>query len=176
MSQRVSGYQRLADDEYETPAWVTQILLPHLAPSRRIWDPSDGPGSKIALALRQKGFKITATNDDFLTKTNLPQPDINTIITSPPYGPNGRAACAFIEHALELVPWVAMLLRIDFDSGKTRAPLFGDSPFFAGKITLLDRITWFERPEAPGPSDNHAWFLWNARHRGLPTIKYARRP
>jgi hypothetical protein len=85
-------------------------------------------------------------------------------------------ACRFIAHALELVPVVAMLLRIDFDSGKTRAGLFRDCAAFAQKIVLLDRIVWFEREGAPGPSENHCWMIWNRRHRGPPTISYARRP
>jgi hypothetical protein len=30
MSQRDSGYERKERDLYETPAWVTEALLPHL--------------------------------------------------------------------------------------------------------------------------------------------------
>jgi hypothetical protein len=176
MSQRHSGYQRQADDTYETPPWVTQLLVPYLRRCRHIWDPANGPASKIAGALRQRGFKVSATNDDFLARTVLPRGDIDSIVTSPPYGANGRLACAFIVHALELVPVVAMLLRIDFDSGKTRPHLFGDCASLAGKIVLLDRIVWFEREGASGPSDNHAWYLWDKRHRGPPTINYAGRP
>jgi len=176
MSQRVSGYQRQADDEYETPAWVAHALVPYLpAGCRHFWDPANGPASKIERALRQKGLKVTATGDDFLGRAILPRLDIDGILTNPPYGPNGRLACAFIAHALELVPIVAMLLRVDFDSGKTRLPLFGDCSSFSSKIVLLDRIVWFERPGAAGPSDNHAWYIWDGRHSGPPTIKYARR-
>ena len=97
-------------------------------------------------------------------------------MTNPPYGDDrgGRLACAFIRHALSLrVRAVAMLLRVDFDSGKTRTDLFRDNPTFAGKITLLDRIKWFEGPSQP--SDNRAWFLWNRAHRGDPGIAYATR-
>jgi tRNA G10 N-methylase Trm11 len=63
---------------------------------------------------------------------------VDAIVTNPPYG---RLATPFIRHALSLdVPIVAMLLRVDFDSAKTRRDLFADCPYFAGKITLLDRI------------------------------------
>jgi hypothetical protein len=48
-----------------------------------------------------------------------------------------------------------MLLRVDFDSGKTRTPPFRDCPAFAEKVVLLDRIMWF--PGTVGPSMNHAW-------------------
>jgi len=30
-----------------------------------------------------------------------------------------------------------------------------------------------QRQGAPGPSENHAWFIWNAQHRGPATISYA---
>jgi hypothetical protein len=176
MSQRCSGYVRERDDEYETPHWVTRVLLPYL-PRRNcayVWDPADGPGSQIAEALSAAGYEVAATRDDFLATIKPPHDRINVIVCNPPYGGAGRLACQFIARALELVPHVAMLLRIDFDSAKTRVHLFRDHPDFAGKIILLNRVIWFPREGAPGPSENHAWFLWDRRHRGSPpTIHYA---
>jgi hypothetical protein len=177
MSQRFSGYPRQADECYETLAWVSQVAAAYLCGRcAHLWDPVNGPGSKLAQALRAEGFHVVGTNDDFLLKGSLPDPHIEGIITNPAYGPNGRLACAFIAHALELAPTVAMLLRVDFDSGKTRTPLFRDCASFARKIVLLDRIVWFERPGAAGPSDNHSWYLWDKRHSGPPMLCYARRP
>ena len=121
-------------------------------------------------------FSIVATRDNFLTKTAPPDPRIDVVVTNPPFGHGGRLACEFITRALALAPVVAMLLRVDFDSAKTRVHLFRDCPSFARKIILLDRITWFEREGAAGPSENHAWMIWNSRHRGPPTISYVRRP
>jgi hypothetical protein len=176
MSQRHSGYQRQPDDVYETPAWVTKVVVPYL---RRhclhVWDPANGPASRIAQVLREEGFRVVATNEDFVSMTSLPHSQIDGICTNPPYGLGGRLACKFIAHALDLAPMVAMLLRIDFDSGKTRTTLFRDCGSFDRKIVLLDRIIWFKREGAPGPSENHAWYIWNARHHGLPTIAYGRR-
>ena len=177
MSQRISGYARQPDDEYETPAWCTQVAAPHLAKLRlRLWDPANGPQSAIAAELRACDFEAWATNDNFLARTSPPYSCIDGVCTNPPYGSQGKLACQFISHALNLVPVVVMLLRVDFDSGKTRTHLFRDCKAFARKIVLLDRIIWFERDGANGPSDNHAWFLWNKRHRGEPTISYERRP
>ena len=174
MSQRPSGYERQSDDVYETPAWVTQVVVPYLRKHcLRLWDPANGPASRIARALRDEGFRVTATNDNFLDRTSLPSSRIDGICTNPPSGVSGRLACQFIAHALELVPVVAMLLRVDFDSGKTRTNLFRDCKTFDRKIVLLDRIVWFERKGAQGPSDNHCWLIWNVRHRGPPTIGYA---
>ena len=175
MSQRGSGYARQPNDVYETPSEVTQTVVPYL---RRHclhpWDCANGPKSKVALTLRRAGLNAVATNDDFLLRTSLPDVRIDAICTNPPYGCGGRLACQFIAHALELVPVVAMLLRVDFDSGKTRMHFFRDCAAFDQKLILLDQITWFKREGAAGPFDNHAWFIWNKRHCGLPTISYAR--
>jgi hypothetical protein len=177
MSQRVSGYVRQPDDAYETPPWVTCAIIPHLrGRCQHIWTPADDCRSKLARVLREAGFRVTATNADFLSMS-LPSKGIDAICTNPPYGTGGRLAHRFIAHALELTPVVAMLLRVDFDSGKTRVGLFRDNPAFAAKLVLLDRITWFERAGAAGPSENHAWYMFHVEHRGPPTISYAgRRP
>ena len=176
MSQRSSGYPRQANECYETPAWVPRILAGGYLRGRctHLWEPANGPNSKLATALRAEGFDVLATSDDFLAKRALPDAHIEAITSNPPYGSSGRLAHCFIAHALNLAPIVAMLLRVDFDSGKTRSSLFGQCPHFVGKIVLTDRIAWFDRAGA-APSDNHAWFLWDRQHRGLPTIRYARR-
>ena len=177
MSQRISGYQRQADDHYATPPWVVQVVAEYLRKrALYVWAPADAKASPLVTTLRAEGFRVTATADDFLTRTSLPHDRIDAVATNPPFGLGGKLACQFIAHALELVPVVAMLTRIDFDSGKTRTHLFRDCRAFAGKIVLLDRVVWFECEGAPGPSANHCWCLWNKRHRGPPTISYARRP
>lgn len=177
MSQRNSGYRRVPDDEYELPPWLGRVIAAYLrGRCQFLWDPANGRHSKLAQSLRREGFSVLATNDDFLSQYSLPDPRIEGIVSNPPFGAGGRLACAFIEHALELAPTVAMLLRIDFDSAKTRTYLFEDCAAFARKIVLLDRVVWFEREGAAGPSENHSWFLWSRGHQGPPTISYARRP
>jgi hypothetical protein len=176
MSQRQSGYPRQPNETYETPPWVVQVATQYLRKHcLHIWAPADDESSRLVLALRDEGFTVTATADDFLARNLLPHDRIDAVVTNPPFGKSGKLACQFIAHALELVPIVAMLLRIDFDSGKTRTNLFRDCPAFAHQIKLLDRIVWFEREGGPGLSENHAWFIWNAQHRGPATISYARK-
>jgi hypothetical protein len=113
---------------------------------------------------------------DFLNGPVLFTPPFD-IVTNPPGGLQGRKAVAFIDRALAITqPWagkVAMLLGRDFDSGRTRAHLFRDHPAFATTLALLDRITWFE-PRKGSSSANHAWFLWDWRHRGEPVVRYTR--
>jgi hypothetical protein len=50
-------------------------------------------------------------------------------------------------------------------------PLFGGCPQFAKKLVLTKRIVWFDGPKA-APSFNHAWYLWDWQHSGLPVLAY----
>lgn len=174
MSQRVSGYVRKERDCYETPAWVTQALVPHI-PERihNIWEPAAGSG-KMVRALREAGYSVVGTDiadgEDFLMRTGPICTD--AIITNPPY----VLAQEFIERAIKLMfaggGVVAMLLRTDFDHAKSRLHLFSDpSARFAKKVVLTKRIKWFE--ESTGqPSFNHAWFIWDWTTVTEPTLAY----
>lgn len=178
MSQRNSEYERVADENYETPEWLAATVASYLRAqgARQLWEPAvpKRGRSQLAEALRAQGFWVAETRQDFLRFRAGAITGVDAIVTNPPYG---RAAPAFVRHALALdVPIVAMLLRVDFDSGKTRRDLFADCPYFAGKIVLLDRIVWFDQPGAK-PSENHAWFLWNkvVDRPALKLIRYAQR-
>lgn len=179
MSQRDSGYERKERDLYETPEWVTEALLPHISDrvSAPIWEPAAASG-KMVRAL-EKISPVFASDvapgssfverQDFLEATKASF-DFDYIVTNPPY----ELATEFIIKALALVNpngLVAMLLRTDFDHAKTRAPLFGGCPRFAKKLVLTKRIKWFEDSNGQ-PSFNHAWFIWDWRHKGPPTIAY----
>ncbi len=176
MSQRESGYARKDHDLYETPTWVTEVVLPHL-PERlsTVWEPALGTnmmGAVLASKFHVIGTDIT-TGHDFLRLGLMDNAD--AIITNPPY----TLATEFCEHALRLMELVggvvAMLLRTDFDHAKGRAHLFRDCPAFSKKLVLTKRIMWFQ--PAPGekgksPSFNHAWFIWDWKHDGAPTIAW----
>ncbi len=173
MSQRDSGYERKERDLYETPPWVTQALLDEgFRPADIVWEPACGSG-KMVDVLEQLGSEIIATDIhetvmDFLSFTTS---DADAIITNPPY----ELATEFIDHALMLTRphkgQVMMLLRTDFDHAKTRGRLFADCPQFAKKIVLTKRIQWFEDSKG-SPSFNHAWFIWDWKHQGPPTLAY----
>jgi hypothetical protein len=182
VSQRDSGYARKDRDLYETPEWVTRALLPHIPGRvRGIWEPAAG-GDMMAQALRaaERQFYVIASDIydgmDFLKEPVDPprgwgNGGIEAIITNPPY----ELATAFIEHAIRMMArplgMVAMLLRTDFDHAKTRVHLFGECPAFAKKLVLTKRIRWFEDSKG-SPSFNHAWFIWDWKHQGAPTLAY----
>jgi hypothetical protein len=170
MSQRISGYARRADDLYETPSWVTSALRPHMQNGKRsvlIWEPACGNGAIADVLKTWVGCGVHATDRsmglDFL---KLDTGICDWVITNPPYD----QAEAFIDKALDAVAHcngrVAMLLRVDFDSAKTRQRLFGRNPFFAKKLVLTSRIRWI--PGTSGsPSFNHAWYIWDLNYNEL---------
>ena len=173
VSQRESGYERKERDLYETPAWVTLALWGHLRDLPVVWEPACGSGKMVG-ALCDLKFPMIIPTDivtgtDFLKCTTRRGAD--AIITNPPYA----LAREFIEHALELMRphgLVAMLLRTDYDHAATRQHLFSKCPQFAKKIVLTRRIVWFDGPKA-APSFNHAWYIWDWKNEGAPTLAYA---
>jgi hypothetical protein len=176
MSQRDSGYDRKPDDFYETPAWVTNALQPYLVGVRMIWDPAAGRGAMVKAMSTWPAVKVRATDlrggIDFLTVGATNSLPLDAIVCNPPYS----MAQAFIDQALQLTrPWcgrVAMLLRVDFDSAKTRRHLFGGCAEFSKKLVLTSRIRWFAGTTG-SPSFNHAWFVWDWANMGRPaTIRY----
>jgi hypothetical protein len=87
MSLRDSGYARKQRDFYETPAWVTAALIPHLRPIRRVWEPAAGLG-KMVCALGAAGLEVEgsdiADGVDFLLQRAV-RSGADAIITNPPY-------------------------------------------------------------------------------------------
>ncbi|WP_315730199.1 hypothetical protein [Bradyrhizobium sp. SZCCHNRI2010] len=173
MSQRHSGWKRESLDRYETPAWVTAALMPHLPKRLHVWECACGSGNMVR-ALAAAGHTVNATDvhtgTDFLKVGTAPH-GVRAVVSNPPFD----QAQGFIEHAIELMKPVdgsiAMLLRIDYGCAKTRQHLFGDCPIFARKIELTRRIRWFEGTKGH-PSYNHAWFVWDWQHRGEPALRY----
>lgn len=182
MSTRASGFARVPAELYQTPAWVVDALAEHVnLNGLAIWEPACGEGQMVR-ALEAHGAHVTATDlmehgfegqADVLDFTDelpagVPMFFFDSIITNPPYGQGGRTAVRFIERGLERLPpggLMAMLLSADFDSGSTRAHIFGACRSFAGKVTLRRRIEWFPpEPGQAGPSANHAWFIWERSH------------
>lgn len=171
VSQRESGYERKERDLYETPAWVTEALRPHLYGGIfHVWEPACGSG-KMVRALEAFGLTVNGTDIetgvDFLECDASFDDGYEAIVTNPPYA----LAQEFIEHALKQhVSVVAMLLRTDYDHAKSRQHLFQDQRF-AKKVVLTKRIKWFEDSKGQ-PSFNHAWFIWETAHCGPPTLAY----
>jgi hypothetical protein len=177
MSQRDSGYARKERDEYNTPEWVIEALLPHIPlQGAKILEPACGEGN-IVRVLADAGYHIHAS--DLIDGENFLDSDTNHgahgIITNPPY----TDVDEFVQHAIKLMMpvsgFVCMLLSQDWSCAKSRRHLFADCPIFAKKIELTRRIVWFERSDGKraAPSENHAWYIWDWRLGSPPTMAWA---
>lgn len=197
-----SNYERNELDAYYTEPFVTEALLRHIPVfERRVWEPSAGRGdmSRVIQAagatvfasdIDMSRFDISASDDmfdfDFLQMTAPPNCDLYStyaIITNPPYDIQDK----FVRHALTFldhVEWVAMMLRSEFNSAKTRSDLFADNANFAFEIVLTSRPRWDwwfpaeERArrkaanEEHGPRHNYSWFVWYSHNCGAPSTQF----
>lgn len=181
MAQRHQNkYARHENDFYETPDWITEVLIQEMGfrpPAiLTMLDPCAG-NHKIVNVFKKYGV-YTWTNDiaeyehpnlwneDFLSpeseETELGWSIQDVVVMNPPYGHAGRLARQFVEQALRLNEhWVAALLTATFDSGSSRRHLFADNPRFSQKIVLLDRPSWLDNGTAG--SVDFAWFIWRPK-------------
>jgi hypothetical protein len=133
-SRRHSFAER-GHDLYETPACVTHSLLKVEALPKHIWEPACGRGA-IVNVLRDAGHNVIASDlvdygipittpgyygRDFLLEHAAPA-GTECILTNPPY----KLAPAFVRHALELCPYVVMLLRLAFLESVRRSDILDD--------------------------------------------------
>jgi len=169
-----SGYAPQRNELYETPYWAVESLLRHLpsVAGLKIWEPAAG-NHRIADMLLIHGAEVTTsdietyqrTHDrilDFINTLQFITPvPFDAIITNPPYGKGNKQAVTFTRNALACCNgWVAMLLTAKFDWGSTRVDMFRDCPRWCKKIVLLDRLRWFDGPDATTGTEDHAWFIW----------------
>src|SRR5215472_951282 len=134
----------------------------------RLWEPAAGNGA-IVHPLRATGRSVIASDihdyglegcalRDYLTTD--PPPGIKGIVTNPPY----RQALQFAEKALSEVPYVAFLVRSNFDvEGVKRMAFRACYPptriwRSARRLPMMHRFGW-NGPHAPSNTP-HCWLVW----------------
>lgn len=172
------------NDLYETPAVAVEALLRHVVVPAVVWEPACGPGA-IARVLRAAGRHVVATDlvdyaspdqdacgRDFLMERAPPQ-GAEAIVTNPPF----KLAGEFVEHALDLVPRVVMLLRLAFLESERRRSILDRGALesvhvFRNRLPMMHRDGQGIAPAARTTSSAlaFAWFAWDRRHRGPTTL------
>jgi len=158
-------------DRYMTPPCAVEALLRVQTFPQSVWEPCCGSGN-IVRVLRKHGYRVTASDIvehkcDFLKCTEA---KAGAIITNPPY----RLASAFVRHALGLgVPYVAMLLRLNFIESAGRADILEGGKLariyvFSNRLPPMHRDGW-KGKRVNSATTAYAWFVWSSRHVG-PTI------
>lgn len=167
------------DDLYETPPVAVHALLKAEAVPQRIWEPACGPGS-IVRELRAAGHTVWATDlvdygchdsesgIDFLFERQT-RVDVEGIVTNPPY----KLANEFVAKALDLAPYVAMLLRLAFIESERRRPILDGGKLarvhvFRNRLPMMHRHGWQESKNSNTMA--FAWFVWERDHSGPTTL------
>ena len=171
MSSTNRGVVREKDDLYETPGWVTELLLKEEIFVGEILEPAVGRG-KIKKVLENKGLKVTGLdiNPEFKPDITLDfrnySKEASNIITNPPF----IFALEYVKKCLEIVKKggkVALLLRLNFLESKKRYVFFKEN--MPKKLIVLS-----ERPKfLNNKTDSicYSWFVWEKGWSGETVLK-----
>lgn len=186
-----SGYERVENDFYPSPEnvsvafciWATKVGL--ISTSSKLLEPAAGNGAMVNV-LKRYVARVIATDiapqmpgalrADFL---KLKIPDVDGIVTNPPYG---DLVDAFMARGIDWIKdgdsrFMALLMRNEVDNAVTRRWAFKDCPVFAAKLPLLWRPRWIA-DSTGSPRHNYSWFVWSSSplNLGCAQIDYLPRP
>jgi hypothetical protein len=170
-------------DCYPTSPGATRALLSTVAVPKYIWEPCCGAGT-IVTELRTAGHEVVATDIanygipvtcpgyfgvDFLLERQAPA-HCEAIVCNPPY----RLAPQFVRHAIALVPFTAMLLRLAFLESVSRSDILEGGQLahvlvFRKRLPMMHRHNW--AGNRASNSMCFAWFVWRRDWRGNPEIE-----
>lgn len=158
-------------DLHETPPAATQALLrveqlPHF-----VWDPCCGLGAIYRELVASERGCWTSDIVNFAWQQDhigdffgwvSPPPKVTAIVMNPPYD----QAEAFVAHALDLVPEVYALLRLNWLAAlRQKHPGIYDRlarvHVFTRRLPLMHRAGWTGKRAAS--QIDHAWFCWGPR-------------
>lgn len=163
------------DDFYATPIEAVRALIAveGMYMPRRLLEPACGDGA-IMLPLRAAGYDVVASDlvprgcpdstwgNDFMMPFPVP-PGIEGVVTNPPF----KLAQPFIEKALTLAPYVAILARLAFLESERRMDWFRNSGLARVHVSSR-RLPMMHRDGWDGPLSTSAtafaWFVWDRRH------------
>jgi hypothetical protein len=175
-----ASFKERGHDLYETPPQAVNALLDAEVLPPIIWEPACGPGA-IARTLRSAGYQVHATDlvdydsldqdrahCDFLLEQRVP-PGVQAIVTNPPF----KLANKFVQHGLELCPYVVMLLRLTFLESVSRTSILESGDLarihvFKNRLPMMHRAGWTGN-KVTNPTA-FAWFVWDRNHLGPATV------
>jgi len=140
--------RKVYSDDFQTPYWVIEYLVPYLKKEWIIWECAMGKGNLVR-ALEQRGFKVIGTDIkdgyDFLKWTPK---RFDCIVTNPPYSLKNE----FLERCYELGKPFALLLPLTALETERRQRLFKK---YGVEIIVLPKRVNFETPSGKGSG---SWF------------------
>lgn len=116
-------------DEYYTPRYAVEIILPYIEKFNHIWCPFDKEHSEFVKALQEKGKKVTfghiETGQDFFEYENASE-GVECVISNPPF--SKRDVIFRRMYELEL-PFALIMNNNGLFDSKTRFELFQKNNF-----------------------------------------------
>ena len=156
--------QQGSSNDFQTPIYGIEPLLPYLKKSWTIWECAQG-NKNIVNFLTKEGYKVIGsdilTGEDFLT---WKPEEFDCIVTNPPYSIKQK----FLERCYKLGKPFALLLPLTTFETRKRQKLFEDH-YNETKFIFLDKRINFETPTGKSSS---AWFatMWVCYKLELPKI------
>lgn len=116
-------------DEYYTPRYAVEIILPYLEKFNHIWCPFDKEHSEFVKALQEKGKKVTfghiETGQDFFAYKKAPG-GVDCIVSNPPFSKRD----AIFRRMYELgLPFALIMNNNGLFDSKSRYELFKKNNF-----------------------------------------------
>ena len=143
-------------DEYDTPRYALDMLLPYLPKGKRIWECAWGRGV-LAQHMKDAGLRVVGGPDiNFFQAVRF---RYDLIVTNPPFS----LTDAFIRHAYNIGKPFAFLMPIERLGGRTRLPMY--------RKHGLELLVPSKRMDFTGEGGKHyaitAWFCWRILPRPL---------
>ena len=142
-------------DEYYTPDYVVEILLPYLKKTnyKTIWCPCDKETSEYVKVFKNNGFNVIYSHidngQDFLNY--IPDEDYDCIITNPPFSIKNK----ILERLIELDKPFAILLSATCIQSASLIRLLSKLDDF--KVIMFDKRISYNGDRPPFPS----WYFTN---------------
>lgn len=141
--------KRGSPNDFQTPPFALDPLLPYLRQDWTIWECACGKGNLVK-RFGELGFKVIGsdilTGHDFLTKP--PPIKVDCIVTNPPYSLKQQ----FLQRCYNLgLPFALLLPLTTFETGKRQDLLRK----YGVEVILFDKRINFETPTGEGEG---SWF------------------
>lgn len=142
-------------NDFQTPGWVVELLLPYIPKEWVIWECAAGRGNLVR-TMEEDGRRVLAS--DIITGHNFlksPPPEYDVIVTNPPYSLKSD----WIGHCYFLSKPFALLLPFTALETPFRQAMFRENGL---QILFFDKRANFETPSGVASSAWFpvAWFTW----------------
>lgn len=153
------------NDEFYTPKYAVDAILPYIRPGSIVWCPFDTEDSLFVKLLRERGCTVTATHiktgHDFF-RTQPPQ-DCEYIVSNPPYSCKGEVLRRLFELG---VPFAMLVGVVGLFESQARFEMFRDNDFEV--LYLSRRVAYFKNYADQKPSLNPPFSSVYVCHHILP--------